>query len=461
MSTNMTLIETKTIGAGGSATIELTSIPQTYTDLQVLFSGRSNASGRVGVAVNISFNGSTSNRSSKTLYASNGTPGSDNFTTNIWTQDGATAASATSNTFSNYSLYIPNYTSSNYKSLSVDSVPENNGSTLTLGFTAGLWSSTAAITSITLTPEFGSFVEGSSISLYGISAVTSSPSATGGIISQDATYWYHTFPFTSTFTPLQSLSNVDYLVIAGGGGGGGNGGNYGGGGGAGGLRCTVDATGGGGSLESKLSLTAQTYTVTVGAGGAGTSVPTSGSNSVFSTITSNGGGSGSSSPNGSTAVAASGGSGGGGDGYTSTSGASGATNQGRAGGNGYIPGSGSRAGGGGGGANVAGTNAGPAQGGKGGDGVSIPTMANSTFTGFNTYFAGGGGGSSQTGSSTTGNPGLGGLGGGGNGTVDATAQSGLANTGSGGGGSGYNNNTNTAGITGNGGSGLVIIRYAK
>jgi len=170
MATTYTLIEAQTLSSS-QASITLGSggtIPQIYTDLQLLFSGRSNSSGRVSVAVNISFNGNTSNRSSKTFYASNGTPGSDNFTTNIWTQDGATAASATSSTFSNYSLYVPNYTSSNYKSLSVDSVIENNAANVTIGFTAGLWSNTAAITSITLTPEFGSLIQYTSAYLYGI-----------------------------------------------------------------------------------------------------------------------------------------------------------------------------------------------------------------------------------------------------------------------------------------------------
>ena len=55
---------------------------------------------------------------------------------------------------------------------------------------------------------------------------------------------------------IPSPSTVNYLVVAGGAGGGGSqGGSYlgSGGGGAGGLRCTVTATGGGGSLESALS----------------------------------------------------------------------------------------------------------------------------------------------------------------------------------------------------------------
>jgi hypothetical protein len=83
---------------------------------------------------------------------------------------------------------------------------------------------------------------------------------------------------------------VDYLVVGGGGAGGGN---FGGGGAAGGMRCTVTATGGSGSLESALSLLTNTnYSVTIGAGGSGVvgGNGTSGSSTIFNTITSLGGG---------------------------------------------------------------------------------------------------------------------------------------------------------------------------
>ena len=87
----------------------------------------------------------------------------------------------------------------------------------------------------------------------------------------------------------QQTMDVNYLVVAG---GGGARYYYGGGGGAGGLRSTVDNTGGGGSLESSLTLLPSTnYTVTVGAGGS--NVTTTGSSSVFSTISTVGGARGS------------------------------------------------------------------------------------------------------------------------------------------------------------------------
>ena len=69
---------------------------------------------------------------------------------------------------------------------------------------------------------------------------------------------------------------AQYLVVAGGGGGGRD--SAAGGGGAGGVRCTKDATGGGGALETPFLVTlGTTYTVTIGAGGNGSrSIPVSG-----------------------------------------------------------------------------------------------------------------------------------------------------------------------------------------
>jgi hypothetical protein len=79
------------------------------------------------------------------------------------------------------------------------------------------------------------------------------PYATGGTVTSDATYWYHTFTSSGTFTPTKALT-ADYLVVAGGGGGGGR---RGAGGGAGGLL----------NFASQSVSTAQT--ITIGAGGTG------------------------------------------------------------------------------------------------------------------------------------------------------------------------------------------------
>jgi hypothetical protein len=455
---NMELITSVTVGSGGAASVTLPAtgtIPDTYTDLKVVMTRRITDS--ADQASYLSFNGSTSDFSGGVYLNGDGSSvtsgGLARFTGSVM------GSSRTANTFGNSEIYIPDYRSTTTaKSYSVDSVTENNATLSYAGFYAGLWNPTTpvAITSITFTPGAGSWVEGSTFHLYGISKVTSTPKATGGIVSQDASYWYHTFPFTSTFTPTSAIS-CDYLVIAGGGGGGN--GSAAGGGGAGGLRSTVGVTGGGGTLETALSLTAQAYTVTVGAGGSGGttgSAGSTGSNSVFSTITSDGGGGGALSGGANAGLA--GGSGGGGS-YASAGGAR-TANQGFVGGTrGSIGDYDAGSGGGGAASAGAGYTTSPNLGGLGGNGVQNLTWANATFTGVtNGYYAGGGGGgwANTNGDGGTGGIGGGGTGGDGNGGGSTTPPTGgVVNTGGGGGGSGYS----TTG--GAGGSGLIIVRYAK
>jgi hypothetical protein len=299
----MELITSVTVGSGGVASITLPAtgtIPATYTDLKLVYSAKATVAGTQEF-INVSFNGSTSNYTLKSLQGDGSAASSNNWSFQ-WIGY-AVGATATASTFSSGEMYIPNYRSSNFKAFSNDNVAERNDTNAQSLLSASLWSDTAAITTIGLSMQGGSnFVEGSTFYLYGISNVTSTTKATGGIVSSDGTYNYHMFPFSGTFTPTVALT-ADYLVIAGGGGG-----SDGGSGGAGGARSTLTWTGGGYSLgsnlESALSLTAQAYTVTIGAGGA--SQGTSGNNSVFGTITSTGGGGGSGAAGGSGGEAAGG-----------------------------------------------------------------------------------------------------------------------------------------------------------
>jgi len=457
MTANYVLLEKITVGAAGASSVTFSGIPQTgYTDLVIKASVRtSEAAGAVWDSLLLRFNGSSTGYSDRSLGGDGSTAFSfsNTFTNYIFCGDIANAL-VTSNTFSSVELTIPNYASSNNKSVSIDSVEENNATTAQTDLTAGLWSNTAAITSITFTPGAGpNFVANSTFYLYGVAKLGTTPVivpyATGGdIIDTDGTYWYHTFLSSGTFTPQKSLS-CDYLVVAGGGGGGSA---YGGGGGAGGLRSTVTATGGGGSLESALSLASNTaYTVTVGAGGAGgltgynatTSPGTSGNNSVFSTITSTGGGGG----GGGGGAAKTGGSGGGG--VDGLSGAAGTANQGFAGTAGTN--SNKYGSGGGGGAGSAATSAFTDQGGNGGSGVTTSISGSSI-----TYGGGGGGGTFQGGTA-----GLGGSGGGGNaGSVVNFPNNGSPGTANRGGGGGGASASPYDKVGGNGGSGIVIVRYA-
>jgi hypothetical protein len=456
----MTKLATYTVSAvGGDSSISFSNIPQTYTDLVVKFSGRNTADSSQTL---ITLNGSTSYTGTR-LYGSGSAVTSDVGNTANMNPSSVSASTYTANTFGNAEIYIPNYTSNNYKSISIDAVSENNAATAYGGFFAGLLATTAPITSITLTANGGNMARYSTATLYGVKAmrtvVGNSIKATGGNIAFDGTYVTHTFTTTNTFTPTTNVL-VDYLVVAGGGGGGGTYGaaNWytGAGGGAGGLRSTVTTTGGGGSLESKIPLTANTpYAVTVGAGGAGgTGANNSagrgqnGNDSSFATITSTaGGGGGSNLPTGgSTLIGNAGGSGGGGS--SAAAAGAGTANQGYAGGAGA---SGNTAAGGGGGAGGLGVAGSGTTSGNGGIGVSVAITSNS-----GQYAGGGGGGKNGNGSAGTAS-----FGGGAGGGTSLGGDAGTTNTGGGGGGASGTSSPAGSGpyVGGNGGSGIVIVRY--
>jgi hypothetical protein len=434
MPTNTYVALDKVTLGSATNTISFTSIPQTYTDLVVVASVKATSGSNEVLRAQV--NSDTGSNYSYT-YLQGVSSGAESArasnSTLILAQAGNQAITETANTFAPYTLNFMNYSNTTTNK----TILARGAGTNQAGASVSLWRNTAAITSIRLFIAAGNFDVGSTFSLYGIAATSVGAKATGGIISSDDQYYYHTFASTGTFTPLQSLT-CDYLVVAGGGGG------FQGGGGAGGLRCTVGATGGGGSLESPLSLTATGYTVTVGAGGA---AQASGNNSVFSTITATAGGRGGNSSNSTAPATGGSGGGGGGSDFVGYSGAAGTANQGYAGGNGAAQ-SGVGPAGGGGGSNSVGTNAASGIAGNGGSGVTT------SISGTSTVYAGGGGGGIYNDVDF----GIGGTGGGGNGgggnSPGTNAVSGTANTGSGGGGAGF-------ATSGAGGSGLVIVRYAK
>jgi hypothetical protein len=161
------LIATTTVGSGGASTINFTSIPQTYTDLLVVHSGRTTRPTYTRDDLYISFNGVTTNLTSYFLYGTGAAAGSTTASNPIevgWIPTNV----ATASIFGNASIYIPNYTGSTYKSVSSDCVMEDNATSSFQTLSAGLWSSTAAITSLTLSCSTNSFVQYSSASLYGI-----------------------------------------------------------------------------------------------------------------------------------------------------------------------------------------------------------------------------------------------------------------------------------------------------
>lgn len=446
-----------------TASVSLSNIPQTgYTDLKLAISAKSTRSNATDT-VFLKFNNTATTYTNRRLYGFATTVGSDTGTTGAGIDIAAiNGATSTANTFSNQEVYIPNYLGSGQKIVSLDSVDEINSSTGNfLVMNSGMWNGTSAISTITLTPDVGSFVAGSTFSLYGIAAVGTTPSvlpkATGGdIVVNDGTYWYHAFLSSGVFTPSSNLS-CDYLVVAGGGGGG----YYvGAGGGAGGLRATT-----------AQSLLATAYPVTVGAGGIGgiqtsATKPTNGNTTTFNAFATSGGGAGGGFQGAGFTSGVAGGSGGGGGDAGATYGAG---NTGS-----YSPVEGYRGGvvksppatsytcSGGGGAGMVGYGNLDSAGGYGGDGtnsynsITFTSWLSATQTGVSGYLAGGGGGGGYYNAAG----GLGGAGGGGSApTGPGNGTSAVANTGSGGGGASANDGSTTNKNGGSGGSGIVIVRY--
>jgi hypothetical protein len=156
---------TVTVGSGGAATIDFTSIPATYTDLLIKLSSRSSDIGS-STGVVMQFNGSSASLTYKLLEGSGSAAASYSGSTGrIGVTD---ATGSTASTFGNLEAYIPNYAGSTNKSSSIDSVQENNASTAYADLSANLWSNTAAITSISLSLQAGNFAQYSTASLYGI-----------------------------------------------------------------------------------------------------------------------------------------------------------------------------------------------------------------------------------------------------------------------------------------------------
>lgn len=437
--TNTCELVSKQILSSDASSITFTNIPQNYTDLYFVYSARTARTNNNWDGVRVSINGTgNTGLSTRSMFGYSSTVGSN---TDVNGSFGMAATDAgTASTFGNSYVYIPNYTASTNKSMSVEGVSETNATSSLVWAAATLWSNTAAIATLQLFTESGSnFKAGSAFYLYGVRSANFAPgvfmSASGGDqVTISGGYKYHVFRSSGIFQVNQP-GWAEYLVVAG---GGGSGGAIGGGGGAGEFR------------PGSVLLAAGPVPVVVGGGGTGGAASDSaqggdGSGSSFGNLTvARGGGGGGSTY----AAGRAGGSGGGQSIGTGGGGASTAST----GGFGFAGGSGNgtvsapAAGGGGGGAGSVGAAALDYVGGNGGAGRQWSD---------GNFYAGGGGGATQGTNVGTYTPGTGGVGGGGSASRNTAGTPGTVNTGGGAGGS--PGSPTFAGVSG--GSGIVIIRY--
>lgn len=434
MANSLVKIQTVTVPSGGQKVIEFNNIPQNYRDLIIKFSVRG------------------SNLDAADIRVNGVAPGGNNryfdFGANGGLRNGASGAyaivvdSAETDNFYNCEVIVYDYSStSKFKAITGDNAWSPNSGASYQGMTGNIYVSNTPITRLEFEPRgLISFQEFSTATLYGVPDYqeTIGIKATGtGTIHQDDNYFYHAYTSSGVFVPTQNII-ADVLVIAGGGG---------------------SATGGGGAggvvYHSSQSLTSGTsYSITVGAGGSAGSGTASdggnGGNSQFSSLTAavGGGGGARFSTTASAIAGLSGGSGGGGSARdTSSQGNGGGNTAGQGNTGGFASDSvtpGAINGGGGGGAGSPGGTSTNAQNGRGNGGNGTSTYSDwGRATGFGDpidgvwYFAGGGRGGRDfkktglTGHGSAREDVINGRGGG----ADATEK--------------------------RGGSGIVIVRYAR
>ena len=156
-----------TVGSSGTSTIDFTSILQGYMDLRLVISSRgTTAADYFDMKMAMNGTSTTTNWTRKMLENAAGVVYTYSFTNSNMASP--PAATMLANVFGNCEIYIPNYTSSDYKSISADSVSEGTSANVYMEMNSFLWSNTAAISQITLSTSAGNFAQYSTATLYGI-----------------------------------------------------------------------------------------------------------------------------------------------------------------------------------------------------------------------------------------------------------------------------------------------------
>jgi hypothetical protein len=166
-------ISTVTVGSGGSASISFTSIPSTYTHLQIRGIARTDRT-----AYFLDFGKITFNSDSSSVYTTHQLQGDGSAASNyaeintaygIMNRFAAVASPTPANTFGAAIIDILDYTNTNkFKTIRNLGGCDTNGAG-EVGLYSSLWRNTAAISTITIAPGGGTqFNQYSQFALYGI-----------------------------------------------------------------------------------------------------------------------------------------------------------------------------------------------------------------------------------------------------------------------------------------------------
>jgi len=158
-------IATVTVGGGGAANVEFTSIPSTYTNLQVRGIARSTST---ECDIKVQLNSDTgSNYAYHRLYGTGSSVGADG-TASQTTMFYCGRINASSSVFGANIIDILDYKNTNKNTTlrTLMGFDANGSGYASLG--SGLWMNTNAVTSIKLIPHAGNFAQYSQFALYGI-----------------------------------------------------------------------------------------------------------------------------------------------------------------------------------------------------------------------------------------------------------------------------------------------------
>lgn len=156
----ITMIEHYEVPSGGVATILLDSIPATYTHLILMTNLRCDRATGTFDLYKVTMNGSNTLNSGITMENS-----SSESRVEIGIEQLSTS---TASTFNNGMHFISNYAGSIDKSFAGESVATNSSGSQTNLQTSGTWTSASAISSLTLDPGVGDFVQYSTVTLYAL-----------------------------------------------------------------------------------------------------------------------------------------------------------------------------------------------------------------------------------------------------------------------------------------------------
>jgi len=168
MASTYTLISSNVLSSS-AASVTFSSIPATYTDLVLRLSTRTDSASPTGT-LKINFNNdSTTLYSFTRIRADGATASSGSSTGDAYSYGGLIDGdTATADTFASSEIYVPSYTISQNRPISVFTAQENNSATAYLHVMANLYRSTTIISRIDLAPVAGNFKSGSSFYLYGV-----------------------------------------------------------------------------------------------------------------------------------------------------------------------------------------------------------------------------------------------------------------------------------------------------